>query len=147
MAGGYQAPRNPAPVSGPGALSKRTDGVKKQGMQDLANPAYGEQGDFQEIQSGAPMSASGVSIQMPSVTALSAPTERPDEPLTAGLDSGPGINARSAGIYRTAKDQSRQDASELARYLPSLTEAANRPGTPKSFVRFVRYLRNADGQS
>jgi len=30
--GGYRQPNNPAPVSGPGALSQRTDGGATEGM-------------------------------------------------------------------------------------------------------------------
>ena len=37
--GGYRRPTNPSPVSGPGALSRRTDG--QQPTQDLPNAKYG----------------------------------------------------------------------------------------------------------
>jgi hypothetical protein len=142
MAGGYQAPKNPAAVSGPGALSKRTDGTK-QAMVDLPDAQYGEQGDFQNIQAGAPMASSGMNMaaMLPEVTGLGAATQRPDEPITAGIDRGPGIGSAAAGLPVTSAGQSARDAQQLAQYMPSLEEAANRPGAPKSFIRFVRYLR------
>ena len=44
--GGYRQPSNPAPVSGPGALSARTDGGagnSKQPIRRIPGQAYGEQ--------------------------------------------------------------------------------------------------------
>ena len=74
--GGYRSPKNPAPVSGPGAMSKRTDGIKSQSPMDMPDAAYGEQKEMRGIQQAAPMAAAS----MPKITPLDAPTERPDEP-------------------------------------------------------------------
>jgi hypothetical protein len=89
--GGYRQPMNPAPVSPPGALSQRTDGGAVDGMtqpaQRYSGFAYGENKALEDQQSGAPM------MGMPSfadITPLSAPTTRPDEPLTAGINRGEG---------------------------------------------------------
>lgn len=133
--GGYQPPRKPAPVSGPGPLSKRTDG---QPVRDLPNPAYGEGKEFEQIQQGARMErAAG-----PQVIPLDAPTQRPDEPVTAGVPSGPGVGPEAIGVGLSNRDQSKVDARQIARYLPSLERMANRPGVPPSFVRFVKYVRD-----
>jgi hypothetical protein len=35
---------------------------------------------------------------LPSVTPLTAPTERPDEPLTAGMDFGPGPGSEALNL-------------------------------------------------
>jgi len=51
--GGYRKPTNPAPVSGPGALSQRTDG---QPARYTAGMAYGDGQDFYDLQTQAPMS-------------------------------------------------------------------------------------------
>lgn len=106
--GGYQAPANPAPVSGPGRLSQRTDGGAgaMQGAKYMAGLPYGEGQEFQDVQSMAPMeaaprtpSASSVGAspsdlrEMPQVTPLTAPTQRPNEPVTAGIDMGPGAGS------------------------------------------------------
>jgi len=67
--GGYQAPANPAPVSGPGSLSRRTDGGpgSKQAQRYIAGmPNYGDGQDMMQIQGGAPMAAT------PSPTPVSA---------------------------------------------------------------------------
>lgn len=97
--GGKRTPRNPAPVSGPGRLSKRTDG---QAAQYVSGLPYGEGQDFYELQQSAPMSASSsmpsarrapVPTPAPAPTPLFAPTERPDEPVTSGASRGPGPNS------------------------------------------------------
>lgn len=97
--GGSRVPSNPAPVSGPGALSKRTDG---QGARYMSGGQYGEGQEMMELQSSAPMSeqsspapqarSGGRAAPSPqqSVTPLFAPSERPDEPITAGAPFGPG---------------------------------------------------------
>lgn len=98
--GGPRQPSNPAPVSGPGALSKRTDG---QGVKYMSGGQYGEGQEMVELQSSAPMSKtqsgsaqprmrqqSAASPAAQQVTPLFAPTERPDEPITAGAPFGPG---------------------------------------------------------
>jgi hypothetical protein len=84
--GGHRTPRNPAPVSGPGALSRRTDGGSPQGRMQLPDAKYGEQAAFQEAQGGAPMAGSS----MPPPQPLTGPSMRPQEPVTAGAASGPG---------------------------------------------------------
>jgi hypothetical protein len=42
MAGGYQKPSKPASVSGPGKLSRRTDGGPAQKLRDIPDAKYGE---------------------------------------------------------------------------------------------------------
>jgi len=90
--GGYRQPSNPAPVSGPGALSKRTDGGAIDGMtqpqQDYTGFAYGENKELADQQSGARLA--GDPFPMADITPLSAPTQRPNEPITAGINFGPG---------------------------------------------------------
>lgn len=106
--GGYRKPNNPAPVSGPGKLSRRTDGGpgSKQAMQEIRTGKYGESKKLMEQQQGAPMAgnptptpavqapaqAQQPARQMPAVTPLFAPTQRPNEPVTAGLPFGDGTN-------------------------------------------------------
>ena len=98
--GGYRRPSNPAPVSGPGALSQRTDG---QGAKYMAGGQYGEGQEMMDLQTSAPMSKAPEQQRMRQPrsgrqvveegmrpTPLFAPTERPDEPITAGAPFGPG---------------------------------------------------------
>lgn len=150
--GGYQPPARPAPVSGPGALSKRTDGgpgqaPKGQPAQQLPDPGYGEQAGFQAAQQAAPMAQAAAPPTGPSpdaammpadlsrVTPLSAGTQRPDEPVTSGADSGPGPGAASV---------SPQDPATLARYrnqLQTMELLASMPGSSPTLRQYVRALR------
>jgi hypothetical protein len=72
------------PVSGPGALSQRTDMV-------ASDPnVYGDRKATQELMSAAPMAKAQPVPSAPPITSLFAPTERPNEPVTAGNPLGPG---------------------------------------------------------
>jgi hypothetical protein len=95
--GGYRQPSNPAPVSGPGALSERTDGGATEGMtqpqQNYTGFAYGQNKGLAEQQSGAPMA--GNPYPMAGITQLGAPTQRPDEPITTGINYGEGAGTEA----------------------------------------------------
>ena len=111
--GGYRRPTSPAPVSGPGQLSQRTDGGPQQVQANMSGMPYGENAEFNTMQSMAPMSASP-SAKSPrasarqaksagggmSATPLFAPTQRPDEPITAGAPFGPGDGPNYSGGMR-----------------------------------------------
>lgn len=88
--GGYRKPSNPAPVSGPGALSQRTDGGPAQGAKYISGLPYGEGQATYDQQTAAPMAAAQPTPTMPEVTPLMAPSMRPDEPVTAGINIGDG---------------------------------------------------------
>lgn len=143
-AGGYQRPSNPAPASGPGAQSKRTDGGPAQKLRDLPDAQYGEAATFRSLQEQAPLAQSpsgkaprpsaGAGAGSP-VTPLSAPSTRPDEPVTAGLGKG------GAGLDGLAQAQEQGDLDRLRRYLPALVEMANRPDATPGFRNYVRLLR------
>ena len=152
--GGRRTPRNPAPVSAPGQLSRRTDGGPQQVQAEMSGMAYGENMEFDAIQSSAPMSASP-SARSPrarqrsagaagrqagmGATPLFSPTQRPDEPVTAGAPFGPGDGPPpKPGMMNVNKT----DAETLAKYLPSMMRRAESPDTPDGFKRFVRHLRN-----
>jgi hypothetical protein len=150
--GGYQQPSSPAPVSGPGALSKRTDG---QPVRSPGGMAYGENADFADLQSSAPMAqaatatpnvrqGSAAANGAPSLTPFGAPTERPDEPLTEGNPMGPGagpgaLSVPAGGDAAAALDADRRT---IAMHLPSLLRMAEKDTAPEGFRMFVRHLRN-----
>jgi hypothetical protein len=144
--GGYRRPSNPAPVSGPGALSQRTDG--RQGARYMSGGEYGEGQEMMDLQTSAPMSEAPAQPRMrrgqgagrvmeegPRPTPLFAPTERPDEPITAGAPFGPGPGPAAS----PATPNGRSDM--ILKYLPSLEEATRWPDTPETFKALVRYLQ------
>lgn len=96
--GGYQAPRNGGGASAPGALSQRkVPHLERSGL------PYGENKAVNEQQSAAPMSPQGApggggppsprQGAQRGPNGVFGPSERPQEPLTAGVDFGPGRGA------------------------------------------------------
>ena len=149
--GGKRRPRNPAQVSGPGKMSRRTDGGPQQVQAKMTGMAYGENKDFQDIQSSAPLSASS-NVPKPSAapqpaaeqaTPLFAPTQRPDEPVTFGASVGPGPGPTNNKQSFDSIVQA--DAVSLKQFLPGLMQSASRPDAPAGFVRFVKHLRDIQG--
>jgi len=83
------APMNPlAGPAGPGKFATRTDNLQ------MGSIAYGEGKDTQAIKSGAPLAKTGDVSPAPLV-GLGAPSQRPNEAITSGIDmgAGPGSNA------------------------------------------------------
>jgi len=95
--------------AGPGKFSTRTDNLQ------MGSTAYGEGVETQAIKSGAPLAKTAdvrpvragdvreAATQAP-VTELFAPTERPGEPVTSGIDLGAGLGANALMMTKaTAK--------------------------------------------
>ena len=120
------APMNPrAGVSGPGKFSVRTDKL------EMGSTAYGEGVETQAIQSGAPLAKTGnvraaragdvreAAAQGP-VTELFAPTTRPAEPITSGIDMGAGAPAKALMMQKSVTKTS----DTLAKMLPYDTDGS-----------------------
>lgn len=125
--GGYRQPTNPSPVSGPGALSQRTDGP-------LHAPVPGSAPTSQ-----AP--AGGFGVDPSGLTPLDADTQRPDEPLTAGLSGGPGAGPS----VPDAASMTEEDRERLRSYLPVLIFQASMPTASPALKQYVRQLRGELG--
>jgi len=127
--GGYRKPTNPAPVSGPGSLSQRTDGgpgdptMATQPAQYVSGLPWGQGQELLNTQQSADLAAAPdiEQTRMPQGTAsaaatqsmvpLNAPTQMPDVPVTDGVDAGEGRGMAALGLpsqeitnYTTAKD-------------------------------------------
>lgn len=92
--GGYRKPNNPAPVSGPGSLSQRTDGGPTQPASYISGLPYGQGQETYSNQVAAPMAGNPIP-QMEMPTPLMAPTARPNEPITTGVDIGDGAGSEA----------------------------------------------------
>lgn len=149
--GGQRTPSSPAPVSGPGALSKRTDGGPgaKQPLRVPTGGAYGDASALQQTEQGAPMGASAGSaapaasllagMSVPSGPGLAAPTQQPGVPVTDGAASGPGAGPEALGL----PVQQDQDMQALAAYLPVFEHMASQPGSSSAARNLVRSIKGA----
>jgi hypothetical protein len=120
------APMNPrAGVSGPGKFAVRTDKL------EMGSKAYGEGVETQAIKSGAPLAKTGdvrparagdvreAATQAP-VTELFAPTTRPGEPVTTGIDMGAGAPSQALMMQKSVTKTS----DTLAKMLPFDTDGS-----------------------
>ena len=113
--GGYRKPENPAPMSGPGALSQRTDGGAAQGAKYISGLPYGQGQETYNQQTAAPMAAGQAmpsAPTLPPMLSLNDETQRPDEPLTAGIDIGEGPGSEVMNVANRS-----QSLVDTIRYL------------------------------
>ena len=106
---------------GPGKFSARTDKL------ELGSKAYGEGVETQAIKSGAPLAKTGdvsparagdvreAATQTP-ITPLFAPSNRPGEPITTGINIGPG--AGSEALMMQSNFAQRKMSDILAEMIP-----------------------------
>ncbi len=111
-----------AGAAGPGKFSVRTDGMS------LPSASYGEGVETQAIKQGAPLAkTAGVNpmsrseqgmapSQLERVTPLFAPTQRPEEPITAGISRGEGPGPEALVMQSQFAQQKISDT--LAQMLP-----------------------------
>ncbi|MFZ9945328.1 MAG: hypothetical protein ACO3FZ_06435 [Candidatus Nanopelagicaceae bacterium] len=82
-----------AGVSGPGKFSKRTDGLSFESTEygsGVANAANKAGAPLAKTPDVRPTSRSEMGMAPSQITPLYAPSERADEPITAGIAMGPG---------------------------------------------------------
>jgi hypothetical protein len=136
------APMNPkAGVSGPGKYSVRTDNL------ELGSTAYGEGKATQEIKSGAPLAKTADTRPAPAstmgqpVTSLYAPTERPGEPVTSGIDQGAGVGS-DALMVNQPPDYTNFNTN-IQSYTPVLSHVASLENTSPETRRAIRQLMDS----
>lgn len=132
--GGYRRPTNPAPVSGPGQHARRTDG--RANIADLPDAQYGENSDYKAVQQAgaamAPQQAQAAALPTP----LSAGTESPETPVTAGAEYGPGPGPGALGIITGDG----QDAEMIRKYWPVIIKVADNPDATPSARAWARQV-------
>lgn len=121
--GGYRQPTNPSPVSGPGALSRRTDGP-------LHAPVP-----------AADAGAMPVGPDPSTLTPFGAPSERPTEPISAGLPTGAGPGSP----WGAPSGLTQEEQARLRSYLPVLIFQASQPEASPQLKQYVRKLRGELG--
>lgn len=73
--------------------------------------------------------------------ALRRPSDRPDEPITAGLSSGPGPGPEAVQQPQTGRERD-PTVVNFASHLPMLEMLASRPGSSVTLRNLVRRLRS-----
>lgn len=142
--GGYRAPSNPAAVSGPGALSQRTDQPTVEQLTALSSGKYGETAQLQADASGAPVAPQNHAGNQALAAAIGgqpsfgAPTAQPGVPVTNGAQYGPGVGPEAL----QANDPTRQEAQQLAQsgVLKVMMQVADSDDATDSFRQYVRTL-------
>jgi hypothetical protein len=109
-------------VSGPGSLSERTD------MQPLNS---GQVPQAQVPSVPASKSPASSTTSPTPVTNLFAPTERPNEPVTAGAPVGAGRTPVQASQY-----------AMIEKYMPQLDALATKEDSPESFKIFLGLVKS-----
>lgn len=144
--GGARTPAKPAAVSGPGALSQRTDG-RPQPVRDLSNAQYGEGAAFRELQQGAAMATApgpagppqggSPGIDLSGLAGMGDPSAQPGTPVTDGAALGAGGGTDALGLPTGGM---RDEVKALGKWLPVMIRVADTPGATPEFRRFVRQL-------
>lgn len=140
--GGYRptAPQNnPANVSATGGA-----GQSGQPSRYISGMPYGQGQQLMAQQQAAPMAATPKTSapqisNLPQATPLTAPTERPNEPVTTGIAMGPGAGPEALAL--PSNQDTDQDKQRLMSYLPALEAAALSPNSSQAFRNYVRVLR------
>ena len=128
--------------AGPGKFSTRTDNL------ELGSIAYGEGVETQAIKSGAPLAktantrpSSATQVRQQAVTPLYAPTERPNEPATTGIDQGAGAGSDSLMMNQPA-DYTNFNTN-IQSYGPVLSHVASLENTSPETRRAIRQLMDS----
>lgn len=118
--GGYRKPNNPAVVSGPGALSQRTDGSPSQPATYISGLPYGQGQATYDQQTAAPMAVNPLAEVQSDVTPITAFTQRSNEPITAGIDMGAGPGSEALAPMPMRPQPSLADTfNQLIKFDPS----------------------------
>jgi hypothetical protein len=137
-------PMNPlAGAAGPGMYSTRTDNLNFQsteygsGIENAANLAGGPLAKTPDVRA---TSRSEMGMAPSQITPLYAPSERADEPITAGIAMGEGPGPEALGMNQPSVDTD-ADRQRMLSYLPALETIAQSPSSSQSFRNYVRLLR------
>lgn len=143
---------NPANVSGTGGAGQSGNytGFAYGQNQAINNQRIEGNQAMASAQAATPSAPSSPyeGINMPQLGTLFDPTTRPDEPITAGVDFGPGPGSEALSRNIVANTRIDENAKIAQQYLPDLAMAAQSPDAPDSFKRFVNYLiENSQGSN
>lgn len=122
--GGYRAPENPAATSGPGALSRRTDGA-------LAGQGETTPASIEAIEAAGGQAAQAMPVDTSGVIPMEEESLYPDVPVTDGAMFGPG-DPDLSGVS--------EDLAMMRGHLKTLKFLASMPHASNATRQLVRHL-------
>jgi hypothetical protein len=141
---------NPMNVSARGGNGQSGDAT--QAAKYVPGLPYGEGQALMETQGAAPLAAassieqSGMPSGLASAAAsqplipLNAPSMRPNEPITSGIDMGPGPDSSILGYGKQEYADRQKFASQMEEYRPALMFMASQPNTSPETRNLIRRL-------
>jgi hypothetical protein len=130
--------------SGPGQFSQRTDNAVSNANTTLPNAQYGENRDYQEQKTAAPMAQSpgGMDIgslmgsMRPDAIGLDAESQQPDTPVTDGAALGEGAGMEALGAQPSDPALARNQS-----WMAALLFMADQPNSSDAARNLVRNLK------
>jgi len=117
------------------------DNLEHKRLKYIPGMPYGQGQELMAQQTSAPMSGAPEGpIFGKQLGSLLDPTNNPSEPVTAGVDMGPGPGSEILPKNISADTRLDENKMVVQKYLPTLLQAANLPDTPDSYKRFINYL-------
>lgn len=133
---------NPANISATGGNGQSG----KQPVRYISGLPYGQGQATMAQEQAAPMAATEQTFipsaplrNLPQVTPITEPTQRPNEPVTAGSPIGPGAGTEALSL--PSNEDTDEDRRRLLSYIPVLEVAAQSPNSSQAFRNYVRVLR------
>ena len=132
-----------AGASGPGKFSKRTDMA-------LGSTSYGEGAETAALNTAAPKSKTRGSaddvggrpsnpVAQAPITPLYAPTQKPEIPITEGIDMGDGAGSEALQMRQPDDENFR---AAISSYMPVLAYISDLPNTSPETRKAIRQLRD-----
>jgi hypothetical protein len=134
--------------AGPGKFSTRTDGLNFQsdsygaGVENAANKAGAPMAKTPDVR---PTPASDIRAAASSqpVTSLYAPSQRPEEPITTGIDMGAGAGSEVMGLAQMPTEEDVNFRATIREYMPVLSYIAQLPNASPETRKAIRQLRDS----
>lgn len=124
-------------VSGPGKYAKRTD-------LEYQSTAYGDGVAYDAAKAGAPLAKApeikgtpASAVRAADITPLFAPSQRPEEPVTTGIDMGMGAGSE---VLAMRQDDDTNFRAAISSYKPVLNFIADQPNTSPETRAAIRKL-------
>ena len=132
-----------AGASGPGKFSKRTD-------MSLGSTSYGEGQETAMLNTAAPKATTrGIAdnvggrpsnpVAQAPITPLYAPTQKPEVPITEGIDMGDGAGSEALQMRQPDDENFR---AAISSYMPVLAYISDLPNTSPETRKAIRQLRD-----